>query len=193
MTSLAPMRTGALGVLAACFVASAVFRAGDVLAEDPTLASGLRQAREAFSRGLDAGVVEESRMKRDLEERAATLDAREAALAERAERLAALDAELRARLATLKEQRDRLKAELDTVDDAAEADIAHLAGIYAQMKPKRAGTLFETMAPGFAAGFLAEMAPTAAAAVLAEMSAERAYAVSVLMAGRRAQVAGGGS
>lgn len=190
MSARPPMRTGALALLAGCFAASALLRAGSVLAEDPGLANGLAEAREAFVRDVDAALVEDTRLKRALEERQATLDAREAALVTRAERLSALEAEIGARLDELKARRDALAAEVDAAADAAEGDIAHLAGVYAQMKPDRAGALFETMDPSFAAGFLAEMPASAAAAVLAAMSAERAYSVSVMMAGRRAGVRG---
>ncbi|MEO0822622.1 MAG: hypothetical protein AAF074_19615 [Pseudomonadota bacterium] len=183
-------RTGALGVLAVCFVASAVLRAGEVLAERPELGERLAEAAAGFTERVDPELVENSAVLRELDRQREMLAAREAALAEREAALAETEARMAERLAELKAARDELAAAVAGARGAAEKDVAHLASMYEQMKPKAAGALFNEMAPAFAAGFLGEMRTEAAAAILANMETRRAYAVSVLMAGRNVPLSG---
>ncbi|MEM6420953.1 MAG: hypothetical protein AAF698_00080 [Pseudomonadota bacterium] len=183
-------RTGALAVLAASFVASAVLRAGDVLAERPELAAAIQEASDAFGRRVGPELIEASRVLAAIEEREAAVAAREAALREREAALSALESRLETRFGEIEAAHDDLAGALRAARGAAEEDVAHLATVYAQMKPARAGALFGTMDPRFAAGFLARMQPQAAAAILAGMDAERAYAVSLIMAGRNAALSG---
>lgn len=184
-------RVGALLILAACFLISALIRVGEVVAALPEGAdkSGLinepaskdtKSAPEAEKDDVRApgDVVAELRRQREL------LAAREAELVEREQQLRVLNARLKERLGELKSERKRLEETAALVNDAAGKDVRRLALMYGQMKPKQAALIFDQMAPSFAAGFMSEMRPEAAALILANMAAERAYAVSLLMAGR---------
>ncbi|MEM6973007.1 MAG: hypothetical protein AAF577_09390 [Pseudomonadota bacterium] len=182
-------RTGALTVLACCFLASAVLRAGDVLAERVTSAPALDALGEAFIEREAPDLVGPARLLRELEARQATLDARESAVAEREAAIAEAETRLRGRLAEIRTAHDALRGALAEARGAADEDVAHLTDVYAQMKPAAAGALFNEMPPDFAAGFLARMPATAAAALLAAMQPDRAYAVSVMLATRRAALA----
>ena len=184
-------RVGALLILAACFLISALIRVGEVVAALPEGEdkSGLinepasKDTKKASEADKDAArapsdVVAELRRQREL------LAAREAELVEREQQLRALNARLKDRLGELKSERKRLEETAALVNDAAGKDVRRLALMYGQMKPKQAALIFDQMAPSFAAGFMSEMRPEAAALILANMTAERAYAVSLLMAGR---------
>lgn len=186
-------RFSALLVLSSCFVVSALFRAGDVIAQLPSagddgfgnpvpVQSGTPTTAEtAEPVTVEVGPQE---LLDEIRRQRAALDEREERLVDRERTLSALDQKMRDRLNELREARDRLAATATVVDDAAVKDVNHLAQMYQQMKPKQAGLIFNQMAPSFAAGFLAAMRPDAAAMILASMEAEKAYAVSLLLAGR---------
>ena len=187
-------RVGALLILAACFLVSALIRVGEVVAALPASdeKSGLinepasKDTKSALAGGKDdvrapSDVIAELRKQREL------LAAREAEIVEREQQLRALNARLKDRLDQLKAERKRLEETAALVNDAAGKDVRRLAVMYGQMKPKQAAQIFDQMAPSFAAGFMSEMRPEAAALILANMAAERAYAVSLLMAGRNVE------
>ena len=187
-------KVGALLILAACFLVSALIRVGEVVAAlpDGEDKSGLinepasKDTKSAPTTDEDAvrapsDVVAELRRQREL------LAAREAEIVEREQQLRALNARLKDRLGELKAERKRLEETAALVNDAAGKDVRRLALMYGQMKPKQAAQIFDQMAPSFAAGFMSEMRPEAAALILANMAAERAYAVSLLMAGRNVE------
>lgn len=186
------LRGGALMVLAVCFVASALIRAGDVVAalperrQDGPVQQAAPAAAEPSAAAAPPGPEREgadalvSALKRQRE----TLDAREAALDERENTLKALEKRLERRLEDVRQARERLSKTAALVTDAAAKDVERLAQMYQQMKPKQAGQIFNEMAPSFAAGFIAAMRPDAAALVLANMDADKAYAISLLLAGR---------
>ena len=191
------VRTGALVVLATCFMASALVRVGEVVAALPGALTEESFVNEPPSDAAEtvagdgvgpvrapAEVVAELRRQRD------ALDRREADVAEREQRLVAIRRRLADRLEELKAARERLRETAALVDDAAGKDVRRLALMYSQMKPKQAGQIFDRMAPSFAAGFMTEMRPEAAALILANMTADKAYAVSLLMAGRNVGRAG---
>lgn len=187
------VRGGALFVLAACFVVSALIRAGEVVAALPqTLDDGfgnpIAPVKTDKSKQQAAGgtvkeigppeLLSEVRRQRErLKKRAATLDARE-------QKLKSIEKRLESRIEELRAARDRLANTAALVDDAAGKDVRRLADMYQQMKPKQAGQIFNQMAPSFAAGFIAEMRPDAAALIMANMDADKAYAVSLMLAGR---------
>lgn len=186
------LRMGALMVLGACFAVSALFRAGEVVAELPAKsddgfgnpipqqATSSPVSSEAESR-VEVGpqqLLNEVRRQRE------ALSVREAEVAARERALTGLGAKMKQRLEELRTARDQLAKTAALVDDAAGKDVRRLAEMYQQMKPKQAGQIFNEMAPSFAAGFIAEMRPDAAALVMANMDADKAYAVSILLAGR---------
>lgn len=182
-------RSGALSVLAAGFILSAVLRTGDVVAALPetlddgfgnAVVSGPDGAGEATGSDRARTLVEELHRQRSLlAERAGALDRREAELRE-------VRSRLEARLEELDRKRAELAEMLHLADAGAERDVEHLAEMYQQMKPKQAAEIFDEMEPTFAAGFLGRIRSDAAALILANMQAERAYAVSLLIAGRNA-------
>ncbi|MEL6337439.1 MAG: hypothetical protein AAFQ88_12465 [Pseudomonadota bacterium] len=183
-------RTGALATLALLFVASAGLRAGDVMAERAEVSAAIEEAEALFAQRVGPELLEASATLRALEERESAVAAREAALEARAVELSDVEARLTERLAEIESAQAALEAAVAAARGAANEDVAHLATIYAQMKPSRASALFNEMDPRFAAGFLAEMAPQAAAAVLAGMTADKAYAASLILAARHNAFAG---
>lgn len=184
MNGIVQARTGALSILAICFFASASLRAGDVLAELPALRTVRESVAERLSDRLDANDLEQSRAYRELARQRAELEERAQTLNQRAEELSEIESRMATRLEQLQIARDLLAAETARARDAAEEDVAHLAKMYEELKPKVAGKLFDRMDPVFAAGFLSRMRPEAGAAVIGSMQPERAYAVSVILASR---------
>lgn len=120
----------------------------------------------------------------ELKKQRSALQARENEILMREQKMKALEMQLRERLEEVRAARDSLAKTAALVADAASKDVAKLAQMYQQMKPKQAGQIFNEMAPSFAAGFISEMRPDAAALIMAQMDAEKAYAVSLLLAGR---------
>lgn len=104
---------------------------------------------------------------------------REAALAASAESIAA-------QLNELATAEEKLADTLAKTDVAAAEDLARLATVYENMKPRDTAALFSEMAPGFAAGFLGLMRPEAAAAIMTELEPNTAHLISVMLAGRNA-------
>lgn len=181
------MRTGALTVLAAGFMLSALLRAGDVVAglpeiRDDGFGNVVAPANErpgSAEPEIDAGTLVA-----ELQRQAARLRTREAELDARARRLEGVETTLKERLAELAALRRDLEAEVAGARDAAAQDVRQLATVYETMKPKQAGRIFDEMEPSFAAGFLGELSAEQAAQILASMKPARAYAVSILLAGR---------
>ena len=185
------IRIGALIVVAVGFVASAVLRAGEVVAALPESAEDgfgnpIAQSVQTAPTGSPAErtVVGPPELISEIKKIRENLDAREEALSKRELKLRILENRMKERLGEMREARERLAATAALVDDAAGKDVRRLADMYQQMKPKKAGEIFNEMAASFAAGFIAEMRPDAAALILANMDPEKAYAVSLLIAGR---------
>lgn len=177
---------GALAVLAAGFAASAVLRAGEVVAGLPAIAQDLAEAErvEAASPIALPEAPEAEALIAELLEREERLIERENALEDRAQTLEAIEARIRSQLLTLEQAQERLEETAVIVDDAAGRDVRHLAKMYAAMKSDQAAAIFNRMTPSFAAGFLAKMDAEAAALILSDMDAEKAYAVSLILASR---------
>lgn len=185
------IRIGALLVVAIGFVASALLRAGEVVAALPEGADdgfGNPIAQQVNPAPPDSPeertVVGPPELIAEIKALRERLDAREDALSKRELKLRILENRMKERLGEMREARERLAATAALVDDAAGKDVRRLADMYQQMKPKKAGEIFNEMAASFAAGFIAEMRPDAAALILANMEPEKAYAVSLLIAGR---------
>lgn len=123
-----------------------------------------------------------------LQEREVRLIARENQLADRIQAIRLAESEIAEQLAALKEAEAALRETLALAESAASDDLARLATVYENMKPRDAANLFAEMTPGFAAGFLGLMDPTAAAAVMTELEPSVAHTFSVMLAGRNAAV-----
>jgi len=115
-----------------------------------------------------------------LEERAASLDLRQAELED-------LESTLQSRLSDLEKTRDELQAITVRIDTIAGEDISHLVEMYSTMKPKNAAAIFDRMDPAFAAGFLREIDSARAGVIMAEMGEEQSYRISLLIANRHAK------
>ena len=185
------VRIGALLVVAIGFIASALLRAGEVVAALPEGADDgfgnpiAQQVKQAPPESpVERTMVGPPEMIAEIKALRERLDAREEALSKRELKLRVLENRMKERLGEMREARERLAATAALVDDAAGKDVRRLADMYQQMKPKKAGEIFNEMAASFAAGFIAEMRPDAAALILANMEPEKAYAVSLLIAGR---------
>lgn len=185
------IRIGALLVVAIGFVASAMLRAGEVVAAlpestDDGFGNPIAQRVQTTPIEVPTGrtIVGPPELIAEIKELRKNLDSREEALSKRELKLRILENRMKERLEEMRQARERLAATAALVDDAAGKDIRRLAEMYQQMKPKQAGEIFNEMAASFAAGFIAEMRPDAAALILANMDAAKAYAVSLLIAGR---------
>lgn len=185
------IRIGALLVVAIGFVASAILRAGEVVAAlpestDDGFGNPIAQRVQTTPIEVPTGrtIVGPPELIAEIKELRKNLDSREEALSKRELKLRILENRMKERLEEMRQARERLAATAALVDDAAGKDIRRLAEMYQQMKPKQAGEIFNEMAASFAAGFIAEMRPDAAALILANMDAAKAYAVSLLIAGR---------
>lgn len=128
---------------------------------------------------------------RQIAQRDAELEEREATIALREQDMRVARQEITTSLAALSEAQTSLEARMYQSDQASETDIARLTEVYEGMKPKEAAVLFEAMEADFASGFLARMRPDAASAIFSSLSPEKAYALSVVMAGRNAFAATG--
>ncbi len=96
--------------------------------------------------------------------------------------------ELEKQTESLASLQDALDRRWDQMQNSAEEDIEHLAGMYSAMKPKDAAIIFDRMDASFGAGFLRTMRSEQAGKILAEMNPDKAYAVSVTLASRNADI-----
>lgn len=125
---------------------------------------------------------------RELSERQAALDRKDAALMERQRALDYLASETEKKLEQLRLAEQNLQEVMNVARTAAETDVSQLVSVYENMKPKDAAQIFEEMAPDFAAGFLARMRPESAALIVAGLEPNTAYSISVILAGRNLNV-----
>lgn len=109
------------------------------------------------------------------------LNTRQLALDARAVEVSAQIEELRGLQAALEDRWAQMSA-------ASDADLQHLAKMYAAMKPGQAALIFDNMDPAFAAGFLKLIDSEQAGLILASMDARRAYIVSVELANANADI-----
>jgi flagellar motility protein MotE (MotC chaperone) len=123
-----------------------------------------------------------------IRERSEALDARTVRVEDRIRVLEIIEKRVGERITELQKNKDALSSLVAFADEAAEQDIALLSKMYEQMKPKKAGEIFNKMDPTFAAGFLTEMNSESAALILTNMSTDKAYETSMIIASRNAAV-----
>ncbi len=123
-----------------------------------------------------------------IKERSEALDARTVRVEDRIRILEIIEKRVEERITELQKNKDALSSLVAFADEAAEQDIALLSKMYEQMKPKKAGEIFNKMDPTFAAGFLTEMNSESAALILTNMSTDKAYETSMIIASRNAAV-----
>jgi flagellar motility protein MotE (MotC chaperone) len=123
---------------------------------------------------------------RQLAKRRDELAARERALDDREAMLKATEE----RIAAQVEQMKQMKAEYQQMrtqrDEAAEASMRRLVGIYEAMKPDEAARIFETMEGAVLLDVVTRMGERRLAPILAQMSPAKAQALTIAMANRRA-------
>jgi flagellar motility protein MotE (MotC chaperone) len=188
---------GTLHIIAALLLGSAVLRLSltgtDVVAESaPEPVAAPVQDHEEPAEDTHASIVTDDADTNTLlaafREREQRLVAREAQLTDRLQALRIAEAEITEKLSALTAAEEALRSTIALADTAAEADLARLAVVYENMKPKVAAELFTEMSPEFAAGFLGMMQPAAAAAIMTELDSSVSYSISVMLAGRNALV-----
>ena len=192
MTSRTPKRKngrGTLHIIAGLLVASAALRLGsggtELVAE---IASEEIAVQPEIPRQVPTATAEMAPMLDAFRAREERLSARENQLADRMQVLRLAEEEIQEKLTALTQAEEALRATLALADTAAESDLARLATVYENMKPKDAASLFTEMTPEFAAGFLGLMRPEVAAAIMSELESPVAYSISVMLAGRNASV-----
>ena len=185
------MRRGALFLLAGLMFASALLRIAD--GQWDVVARRAFAAEAASDESVDPGDgctadADIAALLEDIRAREAALDERAAAIEDRLAALRLADDEVARKLAELEQAEAELEETLALADGAAESDIDTLTAVYEAMKPAEAAALFGQMDPTFAAGFLARMRPDAAGAIMAGLEPPTAYAISLVLAGRNAAV-----
>lgn len=123
-----------------------------------------------------------------LRQRSADIDAKEESIEDRIRVLEAIEKRIEEKMAELRTSHEELEKLVSFANEASEKDISLLARMYEQMKPQKAGEIFNKMNPAFAAGFLTEMNSENAALILANMTTENAYEASMIIASRNAAV-----
>lgn len=123
-----------------------------------------------------------------IRQRSDAIDAKEADIEDRIRMLEAIEKRIDEKLVELRDSHEALERLVTFANEASEQDIALLARMYEQMKPQKAGEIFNKMNPAFAAGFLTEMNSENAALILANMTTENAYEASMIIASRNAAV-----
>lgn len=174
---------GTLHIIAALLLTSAGVRLGTEAGPAIAQATELPQSGKPSSSPVTGG---EDAFLAALQEREAQLNIREMQFEERLAAIADAETELDAKLAQLVAAEQALSATIAMAESASATDVAQLAAVYENMKPKEAAALFAEMPPAFAAGFLGMMRPDIAASIMTELAPETAYSFSVMLAGRNA-------
>lgn len=191
------IRAGALVIIAALMIGSALLRFGVFAAPAIAREAGARDSAadtatppDAAGGDAAAGADQDDlrQLLAALQARGRDLDNRERLIEDRMKALSIAGTAVEQKLTALIEAENRLRDTLALADGAAEGDLTRLTEVYEKMKPKDSATLFEQMQPEFAAGFLARMKPQSAAEIMAGMDPTAAYAISVVLAGRNAAV-----
>lgn len=187
-----PSTRGALVIIAALLVGSALLRIGEnagkayALAPDEIATSTLEPAQ--MPEGSYQTAAELKPMLDAFQQREARIAEQEAALRKRMKALRVAEEEVDKKLAALEDAEAKLSATIALAETASEGDLDRLTKVYESMKPKQAAALFEEMEPAFAAGFIGRMRPESAAAIMAGLTPEAAHMFSVVLAGRNAEV-----
>ncbi len=132
--------------------------------------------------------AEKDKLLKAIKDRSAALDQKETNLDDRLRYLEIIEARVDEKLIALKKSNQSLSELVAYADEAAQNDIDLLSKMYEQMKPQKAGEIFNKMDPTFAAGFLTQMNSENAALILTNMDTDKAYETSLIIASRNAAV-----
>ncbi len=152
----------------------------------PAVTANAHQAEKPISAARETGQYSE--LMAAIRERSKMLDNKSVQIEDRIRTLEILEARIEEKLAELKRSNSELSELVAYANEASQEDISMLATMYEQMKPARAGEIFDKMNATFAAGFLTEMNSENAAAILTNMNTEKAYEASMIIASRNAAV-----
>jgi flagellar motility protein MotE (MotC chaperone) len=154
------------------------------IADSPTTAA--KSKRDEISAAKNPS--QKSQLLASIKERSDMLDKREIALEDRIRFLETIEKRVDQKLLELKKSNDALSELVVYANEASQNDIDLLSKMYEQMKPAKAGEIFNKMDPVFAAGFLTQMNSENAALILTNMNTDKAYETSMIIASRNAAV-----
>ena len=114
----------------------------------------------------------------ELAERREALDLRSSEIDKKAVQLKVSELEIEKRLKQLQEYEQKLKLLVQEYNEKEKAKIASLVKVYANMKPKEAARIFETLDLEVTVALLKEMKPTSSSAILAQITPAKAKAIT---------------
>ena len=114
----------------------------------------------------------------ELAERREALDLRSSEIDKKAIQLKVSEQEIEKRLKQLQEYEQKLKILIQEYNEKEKAKIASLVKVYANMKPKEAARIFETLDLEVTVALLKEMKPTSSSAILAQITPNKAKAIT---------------
>jgi len=114
----------------------------------------------------------------ELAERREALDLRSNEIDKRAIQLKVAEKEIDKRLKQMKEYEEKLKLLINEYNEKEKEKIASLVKVYANMKPKEAARIFETLDLEVTVSLLKEMKPSTSSAILAQISPTKAKAIT---------------
>ena len=114
----------------------------------------------------------------ELAERREALDLRSSEIDKKAVQLKVSELEIEKRLKQLQEYEQKLKLLVQEYNEKEKAKIASLVKVYANMKPKEAARIFETLDLEVTVALLKEMKPTSSSAILAQITPTKAKAIT---------------
>ena len=114
----------------------------------------------------------------ELAERREALDLRNSEIDKKAVQLKVAEQEIDKRLQQMKEYEQKLKALIVEYNEKEKEKIASLVKVYANMKPKEAARIFETLDLEVTVALLKEMKPSTSSAILAQISPIKAKAIT---------------
>lgn len=114
----------------------------------------------------------------ELAERREALDLRSSEIDKKAVQLKVSEQEIDKRLKQLQEYEEKLKVLIQDYNEKEKEKIASLVKVYANMKPKEAARIFETLDLEVTVALLKEMKPTSSSAILAQITPIKAKAIT---------------
>lgn len=168
------------------------FGVGELRAEETTTpeATALSTALQTSDlKGSNSEVVHEEtspssftqseiQILQELAERREALDLRSSEIDKKAVQLKVSELEIEKRLKQLQEYEQKLKLLVQEYNEKEKAKIASLVKVYANMKPKEAARIFETLDLEVTVALLKEMKPTSSSAILAQITPTKAKAIT---------------
>ncbi len=176
---------GTLHIIAALLVTSGLVRG--IMVSSPVFAENA-QSDIIDDVATPEPPIEPGSLLAALQEREERLVVRENQVTDRIQAIRIAETKIEEQLVALQQAEAALRDTLALAETAAGDDLARLALVYENMKPRDAANLFAEMAPDFAAGFLGLMEPLSAAAIMTELDPPVAHTISVMLAGRNAAV-----